>query len=198
MGMKGTKWTLFNVSVDLFADKGYDNVSIRDIAYAAGIKSASIYNHFKSKEEILTTIYEFYDYHYSYFAPPLEELLAFVGKEPPLQTLNRSLFRFDPSIQSIMDKTFLIASVRLYCDKKAQEIIFKNIFILTELRISAILRRMIDMNLIEPLDIDAFILTLSSLCHSSALRMYTDYPIEWDVWVKSVDMLYSQIKEIKK
>lgn len=198
MGMKGTKWTLFTISVDLFAEKGYDTVSVRDIAKAAGIKAASIYNHFKSKDEILETIYDYYDYHYSYFMPPIDRLLDYVGKEPPRQTLERALFRFDPSIQDTMDKIFLIASVRLYCDTKAQDIIFKNIFVLAEERISLIFDRMLALDLIEPLDTNSFILTLTSLCHSSALRMQTRYPIQWEVWVRSVEMLYEQVKEVKK
>ena len=75
MEMEGTKWTLFNISVDLFAEQGYNNVTVRDIVRTAGIKAASIYYHFESKEKILEKIYEFYDYYYSYFMPSLESLL---------------------------------------------------------------------------------------------------------------------------
>ncbi|OPX17304.1 TetR family transcriptional regulator [Gordonia sp. i37] len=39
-----------------FADHGYSNAGMRDIAEAVGIKGASLYNHFHSKEEILYEI----------------------------------------------------------------------------------------------------------------------------------------------
>jgi AcrR family transcriptional regulator len=40
----------------LFKDKGYNAVSMRDIAAEVGVKAASLYNHIKSKDEILTHI----------------------------------------------------------------------------------------------------------------------------------------------
>ncbi len=58
--MTGTKEKIFNISIDLFSEYGYDGVSIRQIAKEVGIKESSIYNHYKSKEAILDSILEFY------------------------------------------------------------------------------------------------------------------------------------------
>jgi len=55
-----TKDKIFNASVNLFSEFGYDNVSIRRIASEVGIKGSSIYNHFKSKESILDEILDYY------------------------------------------------------------------------------------------------------------------------------------------
>jgi len=52
-----TKERIIFESLNLFSQKGYDGVSMRDIAAAVGIKGASIYNHFKGKEEILQAIF---------------------------------------------------------------------------------------------------------------------------------------------
>ncbi|WP_404850446.1 TetR/AcrR family transcriptional regulator [Dietzia kunjamensis] len=46
------------VALEMFATRGYDATSIRDIAAAAGIKGASMYHHFSSKEEILWSLTE--------------------------------------------------------------------------------------------------------------------------------------------
>ncbi len=43
-------------SARLFRKKGYAATSIRDIADAVGMKSASLYNHIKSKQEILRAL----------------------------------------------------------------------------------------------------------------------------------------------
>ena len=55
-----TKDKILQVSIDLFSQFGYDNVSIRQIAREVGIKESSIYNHYKSKESILETILDYY------------------------------------------------------------------------------------------------------------------------------------------
>ncbi len=55
--MNPTKERIIFESLNLFSQKGYEGVSMRDIAAAVGIKGASIYNHFKGKEEILQAIY---------------------------------------------------------------------------------------------------------------------------------------------
>jgi len=53
---------LLAIAAQLFADKGFKNTTVRDIAEAAGILSGSLYHHFDSKEsmvdEILSTFQE--------------------------------------------------------------------------------------------------------------------------------------------
>jgi len=50
------KLEIINIASILFKEKGYSAVTMRDIAKAMGIKAASLYNHIKNKEEILTFI----------------------------------------------------------------------------------------------------------------------------------------------
>lgn len=52
-----TKEKIFDVSLDLFSKKGYDSVSLREIAEEVGIKKSSIYSHYSSKEAILMDIF---------------------------------------------------------------------------------------------------------------------------------------------
>ena len=58
-GQKDTAQRIFDEAIDLFAQKGYDNVSIRDIALAVGIKESSIYKHYTNKEAILQKIIQY-------------------------------------------------------------------------------------------------------------------------------------------
>ena len=43
-------------SAELFAQKGYDALSLRDIANACGMKAPSLYNHFKDKETLYRAV----------------------------------------------------------------------------------------------------------------------------------------------
>ena len=52
MGKRNTKEVILYESLKLFADKGYDGVTVRDIAAEVGIKQSSLYKHYKSKQEI--------------------------------------------------------------------------------------------------------------------------------------------------
>ena len=50
------KQEIITVAAKLFKEKGYSAVTMRDIAQAMDIKAASLYNHIKSKQEILVLI----------------------------------------------------------------------------------------------------------------------------------------------
>jgi AcrR family transcriptional regulator len=47
---------IINTAAKLFKERGYSAVTMRDLASAMGIKAASLYNHIKSKQEILKEI----------------------------------------------------------------------------------------------------------------------------------------------
>ena len=56
MELSSRKQEIITVASNLFKEKGYSAVTMRDIAKEMGIKAASLYNHIKNKEEILTFI----------------------------------------------------------------------------------------------------------------------------------------------
>ncbi len=51
-----TRDKILREALTLFSSRGYDAVSVRDIARAVGIKESSLYNHFKNKQDIFDTI----------------------------------------------------------------------------------------------------------------------------------------------
>jgi AcrR family transcriptional regulator len=58
-GQKTTQEKIIDAAIDLFAQKGYNNISIRNIAAAVGIKESSIYKHYTSKDQILQKIIQY-------------------------------------------------------------------------------------------------------------------------------------------
>ena len=55
-----TKQKILECAADLFAKKGFTETSVRELAAAVGMKEASLYNHFPSKNAILEHILEEY------------------------------------------------------------------------------------------------------------------------------------------
>lgn len=51
-----TKERIIEEALTLFAEKGYQGTSVKNIADAVGIKDSSLYKHFKSKKAIFDTI----------------------------------------------------------------------------------------------------------------------------------------------
>ena len=100
-GEKGTKEKIFDAAIDLFAERGYDGVSIRDIAGAVGLTEGAVYRHYTSKDEILDSIFAYVEGRIYPQAPegsvdamieavPVEEILASV---PRFMLADRNLAR---------------------------------------------------------------------------------------------------------
>ena len=56
--MNKTKRKIFETSLKLFAEKGYDATSIEDITATVGVAKGTLYYHFTSKEEIFDFLIE--------------------------------------------------------------------------------------------------------------------------------------------
>ena len=51
-----TRERIIEVSLELFAKRGFSGVSVRDIAKAVGVRESALYKHFKNKQDILDQI----------------------------------------------------------------------------------------------------------------------------------------------
>ena len=88
-GERSTKDKIFDAALNLFAEKGYDGVSIRDIAASVGIKESSIYKHYSSKAEILERIVNYPLARIGIVGHPgvdIEELIVTMGIEDFMAT----------------------------------------------------------------------------------------------------------------
>ena len=56
--MNKTKRKIFETSMKLFAEKGYDATSIEEITAKVGVAKGTLYYHFSSKEEIFNFLIE--------------------------------------------------------------------------------------------------------------------------------------------
>ncbi|MFI8093534.1 TetR/AcrR family transcriptional regulator [Streptomyces sp. NPDC086080] len=87
-----TRQRIQDVALELFAEQGYEKTSLREIAEHLDVTKAALYYHFKTKEEILVSIFED-------LSRPLEELIAW-GREQPhgLETKREILHRYSEEL----------------------------------------------------------------------------------------------------
>ena len=124
--MVGTKKKIFDSAVKLFTQKGYENVSIHDIAKTIGIRQSAVYNHFKSKQDILDTIYGFYTHKYSANKPNLDEVESLLKTGSLMDILTKGFrYDFDEGILEQMSDITKIIVQRASTDAGATEIFQK-------------------------------------------------------------------------
>lgn len=98
-----TKDIILYKALIMFSEKGYEGVSMRDIASEVGIKAASIYNHFKNKEDIFNSLIKMMDERYKEFTNSMntigcdasEDAKVYLGiKEEELQIIVKKMFLY--------------------------------------------------------------------------------------------------------
>lgn len=77
MGKISTKQIILEESLKLFAIKGYDGASVRDIANKVGIMQSSLYKHFENKQAIFNALL---DYMSEYYEEKMSDLEIPLGK----------------------------------------------------------------------------------------------------------------------
>jgi AcrR family transcriptional regulator len=74
------------VALELFAEQGYEKTSLREIAERLGVTKAALYYHFKSKEDIVASL--FHD-----VQQEVEKLIAWGDGQPRTLATRRELIR---------------------------------------------------------------------------------------------------------
>lgn len=119
---KKTKERIFEAAIDLFAEKGFNATSMREIAETVGIKKASMYSHYKSKDEILEKILEYPIGRIGEMGPQnieTEELIISMGLEKFMELAGDLIFGWMKG--SNMEKIWRIICIELYHNEKIKK-----------------------------------------------------------------------------
>jgi len=185
---------IFLASVKLFSDRGYDQVSLKEIAKECGIRAASIYNHYESKADILDDIYTYFINIQNQFSPDMEEILSEAETGDVFSLLNRTLFYYDADYSEMMDRIILIAAHEMRNDEKSQSLIRDHMFALPHLMVGPLLNRLIEIGRIEPMDVNAFVQLMENLCFATAVRNFSFSPISLQNWNDVMSLVFSTVK----
>src|SRR5262245_29183203 len=91
-----TRQRIQDVALELFAEQGYEKTSLREIAERLEVTKAALYYHFKTKEDILISLFQD-------LARPLDELLAWGQQQPrTLATKQELMRRYSVALESAL------------------------------------------------------------------------------------------------
>jgi len=160
----GTKKKIFENAITLFAQEGYECVSINDIAETIGIRQSAVYNHFASKQEIRDTIYGFYRHHYLRNRLSFEELETLLETESRIDLICKAFrYVFDNDVLDLMTKIAKIILQRAGTDKQAAEL-FRELSLEEGVNyVEAALDKAVQKGRFEPFDTHAVALMINSL-----------------------------------
>jgi len=191
-----TKERILYAAAMMFAKNGYENVSVRDLADEVNVRAPSLYNHFTSKKEILHALYSAYNAEHMNAKPDIDELLRLVESEPPMKVLMRLYFFCDPDVEDLMSNIFVIASQMVSSDADSAALVKSNLFDLSEELWKPVLKKMIRLGKIEPIDADALSFLVTMYGFGGAALQTSNIEIDWGEWPKGYALLCSLVKTV--
>ena len=121
-----TKTRIFNASLRLFATGGVENATTRSIANAAGIKSASIYNHYKSKDEILEDCYKYFAEHSNELRMTPIQYLPLLQNSTKEEVINIPNYDIPEGKAENIIYALMVTFARVHTDIRARNIYIAN------------------------------------------------------------------------
>lgn len=157
-----TKQRILDAAIELFSQKGYKGVSIRELARSVGIKESSIYNHYDSKDEILTATLDLFTSKMEGTVLTEEEIEERIYDLPPEEFWRAGTSKFmetteDPRIEKIS----LIVFQEMFRDGRARDIALRELFSRQQGLVELIFEKMKERGMIGQLDTEALANTYS-------------------------------------
>lgn len=119
---RDTKKEIFLTAAALFAEKGYANVSARDIARQIGIQPASLYSHYPSKEAIMDALLDHYLDRMEAFYKRLAETSIDITAQTDLpKALSKLMLAYEPDEKVLMYQLTRIVHHEQFSFRKAAE-----------------------------------------------------------------------------
>lgn len=94
-GRKGnTRQRIQDVALELFSEHGYEKTSLREIAERLEVTKAALYYHFKTKEDIVISLFED-------LTRPIDDLITWAAEQPrTLETKQEVIRRYSEALRS--------------------------------------------------------------------------------------------------
>lgn len=113
-GLDVTKKRIFHAAVDCFSDKYYRHCTMQELADRAGVRPASIYQYYPSKEAILRDIFEYFGLNFNKYRIPAEAVIEAASVKPFNEVFPMMFYDFgsDPEKNVMMKITKIVKDMK--------------------------------------------------------------------------------------
>lgn len=145
---------ILETAAELFAKKGFDGITMRDIAQKANINESSIYNHFASKEDILNKIIENFTETAPLYILNEEELNRSLMIMKPDEILKFTIFNTWNKMSNYLINAFVVIQNEKYKNSKAALAYYNHLIYEQIDYYKTIFNKMKKLNLIRNVNVD--------------------------------------------
>lgn len=165
---KPTREKILEAAIDLFAERGYNGTSMRDIASAVGIRESAIYKHYTGKDAILQAIFAYAETRIYAPLPPSQNTVGIAES-----SIFRDMLEGLPGFLKL-DRTLIkisrIMLTEMHHDRKIKEYVEGMYGERAQVYTEALFRNQIEEGKIRP-------------CNARALSMiFNGYRFSWVYW----------------
>ena len=193
------KQKIFYAAIDCFSGKSYSECTMDMIAGKIGVTAASIYNHYKSKDAILQNIFDYYTVHFNRHRIPMDEIIR-AAENKPIREIIPMLFL---SFGSNEDAEVMTKITRIINNLKLENIEATRIYKICFYHepheyFTAVLRKLVELGRIAPIDIETYSFLLLSLANNTltAMQIFPDNAEEYNAMRETGAELLAKIAEI--
>jgi AcrR family transcriptional regulator len=185
-----TKKRIYRAAASVFAEQGYDSASLLTITNKMGMKRQAIDYHFRSKKEILQGLYQEYGRIRKSIMPYFEKVAKMAETEDPIQVLLKTDYHFDLSIRGTMYQILAIAAGTVSTNGDSARFIEDNVLAAPYEQTAPIIRKLIELGRIEPINVDDFIDIYKYYCFSAVALVDTPFHLDIERWKRGLAYLY--------
>lgn len=143
-------------AAELFAREGYDGVSVRRIAQAAGVRESSIYNHFAGKAALLESLLADFIRRVPGTRPSDEELDRMLAIMGPEEVFKAILFHVGQRVPGRLTDIAMVINHEKYRNPRAAETYFRYVVAEPADYYARLIEKMIARGMVAPVDARAF------------------------------------------
>ena len=184
-----TRERIYKTAAALFAGKGYENATMRELAEELGIRGSSLYNYFPGKREILLGLYEKYSKMQKEVLPDIDSVLEKAKRDPPMDILMSLNHYFPEDVEGMMGDILVIAASKMSNDKASADLVLSSILATVDLAKRVILY-LIETGRIEPLNVEMFCRQLLHVRISAVAQHALPSRLDAEKWARDFRYLH--------